>query len=143
MSYLSNFERSFSEHTLVLLRDYSGLFDATMLVNSLLGLIVVPQQTALDAIPDDPFARLSEWGIKGDSIKNAGCPRPKNLQPETIRGLVINLRHAVAHFRIEPVYESDNVVAFKYQNDTGFEAVLSLVEIRLFVEKLASHLSAQ
>ena len=43
MSYLSDFERSFSDHTLQLVRGYEGPFDATLMVNCLLGLLVVPK----------------------------------------------------------------------------------------------------
>lgn len=44
MSYLSDFERSFSEHTLAVVEAYSGEYDATLLINCLLGLLVVPKE---------------------------------------------------------------------------------------------------
>jgi len=43
MSYLDNFEHSFMQHTLEILREYEGAYDATILVNCLLGLLVVPR----------------------------------------------------------------------------------------------------
>jgi hypothetical protein len=35
LSYLSDFERSFSEHTLEIVKGYQGPFDATIVVNCL------------------------------------------------------------------------------------------------------------
>lgn len=143
MSYLSNFERSFSDHTLRLVQSYDGPYDATMMVNCLLGLLVVPKETVLDAIPDDPLSSLMQWGISPDSIKCAGKPTRTNPCPETLRGLVANLRHSVAHFRIKPIPETEDVHSFEYTNDTGLHAVISVSEMREFVGKLADHLSKQ
>lgn len=102
MSYLSDFDRSFSEHTLQLVQTYEGKFDATLMVNCLLGLLVVPKETVLKAIPESPLTDLPKWGISMGSIKSSGRPTKTNPRPETLRGLVANLRHSVAHFQITP-----------------------------------------
>lgn len=143
MSYLSDFERSFSEHTLAVVRGYKGPFEATLLVNCLLGLLVVPNETALQAVPEDPLPSLSHWGIDPMSIKNPGKPTRTNPNPATLRGLVVNLRHSVAHFRIKPVPATDNVHSFEFQNDVHFHAVISLADLRRFVERLSEHLAKQ
>lgn len=143
MSYLSDFERSFSQHTLKLAEAYKGPYDATMLVNSLLGLLVVPKETVLDAIPEDPLSELAKWGIDPASIIVPGRPTRTNPRPETLRGLVVNLRHAVAHFRIKPIPATGEVHSFEFKNDTGLHAVISISEMRDFVQKLARHLSNQ
>lgn len=143
MSYLSDFERSFSEHTLKLVQGYTGPFEATLLVNCLLGLLVVPKETVLKAIPESPLSELPKWGINEASIKNPGRPTKTNPEPETLRGLVANLRHSVAHFRVKPVPATGEVHSFEYTNDIGLHAVVSLSEMRSFVEKLSEHLSKQ
>ena len=144
MSYLSDFERSFSDHTLKLVRDYRGPFDATLLVNCLLGLLIVPKETVLEAIPATPLAELPKWGICESSIKHPGRATKTNPHPETLRGLVANLRHSVAHFRIKPVPASgSDVHSFEYINDAGLHAVISVEEMRSFVERLSEHLSKQ
>ena len=143
MSYLSNFERSFSEHTLHLVRGYDGPYDATLMVNCLLGLLVVPKETVLDAIPEAPLSDLPRWGIQRSSIKCAGRPTKTNPNPESLRGLVANLRHSVAHFRIRPAPDKGEVHSFEFTNDVGLHAVISLTEMREFVERLSEHLSKQ
>lgn len=143
MSYLSDFERSFSDHTLQLVRGYEGPFDATLMVNCLLGLLVVPKETVLDAIPECPLEELPSWGIQRSSVKSSGRPTRSNPKPDTLRGLVANLRHSVAHFRVRPVPATDEVHSFEYTNDVGLHAIISLTEMKIFVEKLSEHLSKQ
>jgi hypothetical protein len=143
VSYLSEFERSFSEHTLKIVQGYSGPFDATLLVNCLLGLLVIPKETVLQAIPEVPFSELPNWGISVTSIKSPGRPTKTNPKPETLRGLVVNLRHSVAHFRVKPLPAKGEVHSFEYTNDVDFHAIVPLSEMRSFVEKLSEHLSTQ
>ena len=143
MSYLSNFERSFSEHTLKLVQGYNGPFEATIMLNCLLGLLVVPKETVLKAIPESPLSELPKWGISEASIKNPGRKTTANPRPATLRGLVTNLRHAVAHFRIKPIPATEDVHSFEYTNRDGLHAVISLSGMRSFVEKLSAHLSKQ
>lgn len=143
MSYLSNFERSFSEHTLELVHRYQGPHDATFLVNCLLGLLVVPRETALNAIPDDPLVGLLHWGISPASIKAAGRPTNANPRPDSLRGLVTNLRHSVAHFRVKPIPAEGDVLAFEFRNDVGLHAEITLAELQQFIERLSEHLAQQ
>ena len=141
MSYLDNFEHSFMEHTLEIVQGYKGPFEATILINCLLGLLVVPKETSLEAIPLDPLTDLPKWGIRTDSIESVGKATRANPQPETIRGLVHNLRNSVAHFRLKPIPQSSLVRAFEFTDNNGMKATITLQEMRDFVEKLASHLN--
>ena len=143
MSYLGEFDRAFMRHTLSLLDAYDGDHDATMLVNCLLGLLVVPKETVLEAIPEAPLSELAAWGINPASIRASGAAYRGNPHPETLRGLVIGLRHAVAHFRIRPLPDTGEVESFEYRNDRGLHAVISLEEMRVFTRRLAGHLEDQ
>ncbi|MFC7518831.1 HEPN family nuclease [Herbaspirillum sp. GCM10030257] len=144
MSYLSSFERSFSQHTLAIVEEYDGKYDATLLINCLLGLLVVPKETMLDAIPETPLTELSKWGITPTSIKAPGAAQGRNdPNPETLRGLMFNLRHAVAHFRIKPVPLEGEVRAFEFRNDRGLESEVTVQEVREFVKRLSAHLKEQ
>ncbi len=144
MSYLNNFERFFNSRTLEILNDYSGKYDATLLINCLLGLLVLPKETMLQAIPETPFSDLKKWGIEPSSIKSAGQAKGKNdPAPNTLRGLVFNMRHSVAHFNIKPVEQKGKVIAFEFKNDRGLCAEIQLTELHDFVKCLAAHLKEQ
>jgi hypothetical protein len=124
--------------------EYKGGYDATLLINCLLGLLVVPKETVLDAIPETPLSELQKWGISPTSIKAPGISKGKNdPKPDTLRGLVFNLRHSVAHFRIKPVPNEGDVQAFEFRNDRSLHAVLSITELSEFVKRLSAHLKAQ
>ena len=129
------------ERTLSLATQYDGQLDATLLVNCLLGLLIVPKEALIEKIPRTEFAMLYEWGIKPDSIKKIGkCDCGHEHQPD-LRQLVRRLRNAVAHFRIEPIHSSDRVSGFSFRDQSGFYAVLSLEELKEFVTCLSRHLA--
>lgn len=140
MSYLDNFEHSFMRHTLRIVEEYKGSYDATVLINCLLGLLVIPKEKFLKTIPEDPISELNKWGINPESIKSISKPNPKNPRPDTIRGLVYNLRNSVAHFRLEPIPRTEEVHSFKFTDESGLEAIIKIDEMRTFVRKLAEHL---
>lgn len=143
MSYLSNFDRSFHEHTLAIVDEYKGEYDATLLINCLLGLLVLPKESFLYAIPETEISKLGEWGISPISIKCSGTQGPNDPDPKTLRGLVFNLRHAIAHFNIKPVPYEGEVKSFEFTNNRGLCAVISVCELREFVIRLSKHMKDQ
>lgn len=143
MSYLSDFEKSFIDHTLRLVESYGGKFDTTLMVNCLLGLLVLPKEQFLEHIPDEPLSELKKWGIDPASIIDHGRSTKANPYPGTLRGLVTNLRHAVAHFNIKPIPATEEVQHFEYTNESGLHAKLSIAEMRSFVKSLSTHLANQ
>ena len=127
--------------TLNLVKQYEGPHDATLLLNCLLGLLIVPKETSADRIPLDPLADLAKWGISPKSIISAGNQNLSNRYPETLRGIVHNLRNSVAHFRFKPLHKDEVVIGFEFKDENGFKAVIDIPEMRIFVEKLAEFLS--
>lgn len=137
MSFHSDFEREFMDRSLRLVKEYKGPYDASILLNCLLGLLIVPKEACLKAIPTDPIGDLRKWGVSPDSIKNFGKSKGPNDDPRTLRGLVWHLRNAIAHFRFKPIPERGEVKAFHFDDESGFEAEVGIKELREFVERLA------
>jgi hypothetical protein len=140
MSFNSDFERAFIQRSLTLVQQYEGSYDATLLLNCLLGLLIVPKESCLAAIPNAPISQLLCWGIDPASITSFGKSNGPNNDPSNLRGFVWRLRNAVAHFRIKPVPSHGEVTAFNFKDQSGFEATVQLAELRVFVERLASHI---
>ena len=140
MSFNNDFERAFIERSLALVQEYKGPFDATLLLNCLLGLLVVPKESCLAQIPLTPITELQKWGISPSAIKSVGKSTGPNDNPENLRGLVWRLRNAVAHFRFKPLPTRGEVEAFNFKDQSGFEATVPLSDLRVFVERLASHI---
>jgi hypothetical protein len=69
VSYNSDFQKDFIERSLLLVKEYKGPHDATILLNCLLGLIIVPDAKCFEAIPSDPLEDFpSKWGIPISTI---------------------------------------------------------------------------
>ncbi|HST62670.1 MAG TPA: HEPN family nuclease, partial [Longimicrobium sp.] len=94
MEYEVEFERDFMRRTLRIVQDYSGASEATLLLNCLVGLLIVPKERFLDRIPLDPLSWLQHWGISPTSIHEAAKITKANPAPETLRGIVHSLRNA-------------------------------------------------
>ena len=142
MEYEPDFAKSFMRRTLEIARDYDGPFDATLLINCLLGLLVVPKEALIERIPTTPFGSLADWGIQPSSIISPGkCDYGHEHFPD-LRQLVKRMRNAVAHFKIEPVPSKGEVQGFTFKDRNGFVARLKRSELRDFVIKLAAHLES-
>jgi hypothetical protein len=135
MEYEEEFERSFMLRTLKIVQEYAGPYDATLLLNCLLGLLIVPRQAMLDRVPNTPLADIQTWGISPSAVQSFG----KGRDP-TLRGLVLSLRNSVAHFRFRPQQRNGTVSGFRFHDTNGFKARISLKEMREFVEKLTAYL---
>lgn len=140
MSYNSDFERAFIERSLQLVQDYRGPYDATLLLNCLLGLLIVPKESCLAQIPTEPIEHLLKWGIEPSSIKSFGTANSENEDPHNLRGLIWRLRNSVAHFRFRPEPSRGEIQAFHFHDQSGFRATIPIAQLRVFVEKLATHI---
>jgi hypothetical protein len=138
VEYAKEFERDFMRRTLELVRGYRGPYDATNLLNCLLGLLIVPKETSINKIPAEPVAQLGRWGISPQSIQSFGRDHP-----QTLRQVVWSLRNAVAHFRFKPMHNNGQCVGFEFNDQSGFRAVNDKDEMRVFVERLADHLERE
>lgn len=112
------------------------VYEVTQLINSLLGLVVLPRQKYLADIPETPLTDLVRqgWAIPRTIVNH---PKTPNL-----RRLIVYLRHAVAHFNIEFTSVDDkNIAGVKVWNvppNSGtkdWEVQLSLVQLRDIVKR--------
>lgn len=140
VEYEPEFARSFMRRTLEILKSYSGPYDATLLVNCLLGLLVVPKESLIDKVPIDPFDQLSSWGIRPESIQRTGHCDYGHEQKSNLRQLVRRLRNALAHFNVDPIHDRGVVSAFRFEDRNGFRAVVPLSELHTLATRLAEHL---
>ena len=104
------------------------VYEVTQLINSMVGLLVFPQQHFIDNIPKTPLSKLEEEGWPSIDA-NSAYPRCRNL-----RELVTKLRNSVAHFNIEFLVDNGTIAGVrvwnKYKGKKNWEATLSLKELR-------------
>lgn len=143
MEYEDDFEKSFMQRTLSLIIEYEGSLDATLLVNCLLGLMVLPKEAFIARLPVVNLESLAEWGIAPTSIKKVGMCSEGHQHTLTLKQLIRCLRNAVAHFRVKPIHLGGEVSGFSFRDQNGFHAEFSLTEIKAFVVKLAIYLKSE
>ena len=81
------------------------VYEVTALVNSMLGLLVFPQQRYVDSIPETPIDELANQGWPIPSV-DENFPQVPNL-----RQLVRHLRNAISHFNVEFFADSSGQIA--------------------------------
>ncbi|HWE72244.1 MAG TPA: HEPN family nuclease [Stellaceae bacterium] len=60
MSYNSPFQQDFIERSLRIIEQYNGPYDATLLINCLLGLVLVPSAMCYDFLPIAPLSQIEQ-----------------------------------------------------------------------------------
>lgn len=140
MEFLDDFENQFMIRTLEIIKEYDGKYDATILVNCLLGLLVVPREKSYEKIPNDPITDIYKWGIPIESIISYGKYSCGDAYPKTLRQLVRSLRNSVAHFTLTPINDNGQVAGFLFKDRSGFKAELKLSNLNIFVNKLSEEL---
>jgi hypothetical protein len=70
MAY-KEFDKDFLKRTLEILKDYTGEREATLLINCLVGLLILPKANHYKDIPAT-LIENQNWGILPDSIKQWG-----------------------------------------------------------------------
>lgn len=80
------------------------VFETTQLINSMLGLLVFPQQAYVDTIPETPIEELKQMGWP--------IPRehPRYTQVTNLKQLIRYMRNAVAHFNIEFIADRQHTI---------------------------------
>ena len=113
------------------------VYEVTQLINSLLGLVVLPQEAQFKKIPTTPLANLVRqgWAIPQTVVNH---PKTPNL-----RKLIYYLRNAVAHFNIKFTTDDYVLTGVKMWNKTRSGKVdwavdLSLVELRDIVKRFSA-----
>lgn len=109
-------------------------FETTQLLNSLLGLLILPQQRYYDSIPHTPIHELIEQGWT--------IPRPVDDYPqvETLHKLLRYLRNSIAHFNVEFHGDNGQLSAITVWNvphgalQPDWKARLEFSELRTFID---------
>jgi len=110
-------------------------YEVTQLVNSMLGLLVFPQQRYVDKIPHTSLEELEQQGWPIPSVREGF------QQVENLNQLVRHLRNAIAHFNVDFIGDGKNEVKFLHVWNTNprglrtWEAELSVSDLQGIAER--------
>jgi hypothetical protein len=128
-------KRTKSNLEYVELNKNDNLFEFTQLINSLLGIVVLPRERSLKSIPNTDFETLlrNGWRLPTIYLNTYGI--------NDLRNLIRNFRNSIAHFNLRILSNANNQIDRleiynKRKNRVVFEAVFTLEELRAFVDKL-------
>jgi hypothetical protein len=118
------------------------VFEATQLVNSVLGLLVFPQQGWFDDLPKTKLADLEKqgWPKMVCTVNTVNC--------HTLDQLVRFLRNAITHFNVEFLGNGEEITGLKLWNNKdgkktnpiNFEIELSLEQLKGLLIKFVDEL---
>jgi hypothetical protein len=132
-----DFVDSYMRRTLQLIRGYRGPHQATNLINSLLGLLVVPGDAFVARIPEAPLSTLKGWGVSRRSVRRLGrTGHNGHGRAATLRSLYIGLRRSMAHLGLRILHKGGRITGFEFRDKSGFHAVIAPKEMRKFIVKL-------
>lgn len=117
-------------------------YEVTQFINSLLGLLVFPQQKFYDKIPETPLADLQKegWPIP--------CIRGNYTQVANLKELAKYLRNCISHFNIQFTETSGHVDGLIIWNvlpngQRNWEAELKIEELEGITDRFAQLLLKQ
>lgn len=110
-------------------------FEVTQLVNSLLGLVVFPQQHYRDQIPEEPLSKLEAMGWPKPLVKGK-FPDDLNNPADLMR----YVRNSIAHFNIEFTSSNnqtiDGIRVWNNRNQVeNWSVFLRIEELKVLVNK--------
>lgn len=152
MGNYADFEYDFIDRTLAVISQYESnlhkydfkeQYNYTLLLNCLTGLIVMPKEKIIDVIPKNRLITdmKNQMGLHDTQI---------NSKITTVKDLVIQMRHCVAHFSIRIESKNNDFLIDKivfYDDERGpgyivatFKATELLPFVRYYADWLKSNL---
>ena len=114
------------------------LYEVTQLINSMLGLLVFPQQSFIEEIPPKPLKKLEEEGWPIPKIVG-NYPQVKNLNQ-----LVRYLRNAITHCNIKFIPDADRqITGLELWNENERDGVITWkaivsINVEMITEKFTA-----
>lgn len=135
-----------TQHNLKVIRKHHAKGDevyvVTQLINSMLGLLVLPKEHFYESIPTTSLEELrdDDWP---ESVLSGHAKAPKHL-----RDLVRLLRNSIAHFNIEFVDEKGEIECVVLSNkcncgNVTWRASLSLADLEFITEGIVELILAE
>lgn len=152
MGNYSDFEYDFIDRTLAVIAQYESSlhkyefkeqYNYTLLLNCLTGLIVMPKERVIDVIPKERLITdmKKQMGLHDTQV---------NSEITSVKDLVVQMRHCVAHFSIRIESENDKFLIDRivfYDGERGagyivaaFKAPELLPFVRYYADWLKSNL---
>ncbi len=131
-----DFDQKFVRRVQKLVRGYKGPYQATNLINAVMGLLVVSGDAFLKRVPEVSVTNLRGWGLHGHTVKRWGRATAREKR-KSLRHLVRCMRGSITCLGLTLHHRRGKYVGFTFTDRSGFRAYFRTSELRRFVSKLA------
>lgn len=145
MSNYKDFSKDFIERTKYNLEVYQGEYEVTHLINSCLGLIIIPKQMLADKLSNEAIYEGDlSYGISKDKnfIKDDYAPTGDKIHG--LKNIVRHIRNGLSHGRIERRVSNDKkkeIIGLKiydcYNGEENFLIEFTLEEFKTFALRVS------
>lgn len=132
------FVKEFYERTLKILNKYDGEYDVTFLINSMIGLLIVPKERYFQS------KRLPDTYIDAELLKQVQATITSNTD-NSLKEIIRHLRNSVAHGNMTIKAEKSNVKtenskigSILFKDRDGFNAEISIELLKNFLINFAT-----
>lgn len=125
-------------------REGSHVFETTQLINSMLGLLIFPEQHYIDHIKKIPLDQLEQEGWPKIQVTDTILKSPDYRECKNLRDLVVYLRNAIAHCNIKFLSDGNgninrlrlwNVNTRDSRKPITWDTILSIEDLRVITNK--------
>ncbi|MDR0436882.1 MAG: hypothetical protein LBH22_01120 [Bacteroidales bacterium] len=132
-------------------KEYGGNFDVTLLLNCLVGLLIIPYEDLRRKLPEklpEKIIDRENWGISEHDISII-LDRDGMEERKSVKNVAKHLRNSIAHYEFMAFPDEEaNIKTIRFEDRlrlsphewiVSFEAIISIVNLRIFVNKLSEY----
>ncbi|MDR3502218.1 MAG: HEPN family nuclease [Legionella sp.] len=129
-------EIDFVSRTKKLIEQYQGEYEATLLINCCIGLLVLPKEKHLNSIPEVSIEQTGKtWGLSRMAI-STDCQECGYK----LRNVIRRIRNGICHFKVNTIPDgSGKIVRIKIKDRGRFQVILSIDELKELTFAVADH----
>lgn len=136
--YAGTFDKEFLTRTQSIVDNYTGEYEATLLLNCTLALICLP----IEKLKDDNYEIIDQVYSKLEEIEvSITLTRDLNKEKENNYKKIKALRNGIAHLKIDTINDNDELKAFIITGTTEhfkkeYEFCFTIEKLRKFCDEL-------
>jgi len=138
MSKWEDFPRDFLRRTMLNVENYRGTYDVVNLINNCLGMIVIPNEHLIEALPEYSFDHADKrFGIDKNNITY------EHKENYKLSNILRHVRNGLSHGLIEQRTQDEEIIGVRFfdradrDSPDNFSLELSINELRQFAFSLA------
>lgn len=142
MSFYTDFSRDSIKRTKINIQEYQGKYEVTHLINSCLGLIVIPKELFVDKLSNEPiYERDESYGINQAKNSILDTYADKEDKVYGLKNIIRHIRNGLSHGHLEQKKDNDKISGFRifdsHRGNETFSIELTINEFKQFALRVS------